>query len=1032
MNLSEPFIRRPVMTTLVMVALFVFGILSYQKLPVSDLPNVDYPTISVNVSYPGAKPETMGSNCATPLEREFMTIDGLDLISSINYTGYTDIVLQFSIDKSIDQASIDVQAAITRALPYLPPDLPYNPTYKKTNPAASPILYLSLTSSALNQAELYDYGNTYIGQRISMIDGVAEVQTIGAPYAARIQINPEELAGMGMSFDDVALAIKNGNVDLPTGTLFGQEIEHTIDARGQLMRGISYNALSIRTKDGNLVKIQDLGRGLDSLQNDKYSLNFVTKEGSFPTVLLAIRRQAGKNTVAILDSIDALLPKLQKEIPSSIQIVREFDKKESIVKSVNEVQFTLVLAFFLVAIIIYLSLGKLLNSLIPTIVLPLSVVATFSLMLLLGLNLDILSLLALTLSVGFLVDDAIVVLENNVRHVQRGETPFLGAINGSKEISQTIFSMTLCLASVFIPMIFMGGVIGRLFKEFALTIVCAVILSGFISLTLTPLLCSRLVPPYQQKKKGWMEKASATILTKLLSGYKKSLIIVMDYKKTTLAVGALCIIGSIFISVILPKDFLPDEDLSFLRGHSLTHDGTSPFLMERYQNQITEILQQDPAVRCFTSSSSTSSDNEGSMYISLKPYEERGPIQAVTDRMLKNLSTIPGVECFLSPLPLLNLQTGATSRALYEYSLSSIDQQELNLATQELVQKLKSVKGITQVSSDVRILQPQVTLEIDRDRASSLNISAWAIEKMLSLAYSDNKISTIRGAINQYDVIVETLPSYYDSPVDLSKLYVRSLTGQNVRLDEVVTIKEDVGPLTINHQNGLPSATISFDLDGISLSQAINKLDEIAAEILPPTVTGKVQGTADVFKKSFNSLPYLLILTLFVIYIILGILYESFIHPLTVMTTLPPAAFGGLATLYLTGSTLSIYSFVGIIMLLGIVMKNGIMMVDFAVDGKRLENKDTSTAIFDACMTRFRPIMMTTLSALMGAIPIAIGLGGSSSYSRRSIGYAVLGGLIFSQALTLYLTPVTYYYLDRFQERAKKWFKRSSEKTKAS
>lgn len=1027
MNFSAPFIRRPVMTTLVMIAVLVFGWISYQKLPVSDLPNVDYPTIEAYVTYPGAKPETMATSCATPLEREFMTIDGLNLISSSSSTGTTSIVLQFSLDKPLETASIDVEAAITRAIPYLPKDLPYNPTYKKTNPAASPILYLALTSDSISRGDLYDYGNTYIGQRLSMIEGVAEVETFGAPYAARIQVNPEQLSAMGISLGEVAAAIKEGNVDLPTGTLFGQKREFTIDALGQLMKGSYYNDLSIKTKEGNLVKIIDVGRGLNSLKDDKYSLNYRTKDGEHPCVMLAVRRQSGKNTVEIIDAINTILPQLEKEIPYSINLHDVFNKKKSIVQGVNEVELTLILAFFLVAVIIYLSLGKLRNAIIPTFALPLSVIGTFGVMYLMGFNVDILSLLALTLSVGFLVDDAIVVLENNVRHVQEGMSPLDASLKGSKQISQTILSMTLCLSSVFIPMIFMGGVVGRLFQEFAITIVSAVIISGVISLTLTPLLCSRWIPKYEAQKKGKMEVFSEKIFSILQNAYIKSLHFVMQYKKTTLLIGVFSLVGSLVLAVVLPKDFLPNEDVSFLEGNSLAHDGTSPFLMKKYQEEINDTLLSDPAVNFLVSATAVATDNEGVMYVSLKPYSERGPLQGVIDRLMNKLFMIPGVNSFLSTLPLLNLQTGATARALYEYSISGINQADVSKATEAMVAKIQALEGFAQVSSDLKILQPQVTLEIDRDRASNLNVSVADIEAMLSLAYSDNKISTIRGSINQYDVILETLPNYYNNPSDLSKLYVRSKTGKEIRLDELINTKEGVGPLTVNHQNGLPSATISFDLKGISLSEAISALDEVAIDVLPATVSAQVQGTADVFKSSFATLPFLFLITIFIIYIILGILYESFIHPITVMSTLPPATFGGLASLYLTGSTLSLYSFVGIIMLLGIVMKNGIMMVDFANDGKTLHNKSTNEAILDACKTRFRPILMTTVSALMGAVPIAIGIGGSAALSRRSLGYAVVGGLIFSQLLTLYLTPITYYYLDILQDKMHRFFSKKNQ-----
>ncbi len=1018
MNISEPFIRRPVMTSLVMISIMVFGILAFKALPVSDLPNVDFPTIQVQVSNPGSNPTTMANTCATPLEREFMTIDGISSITSNSVTGSTNIVIQFTLDKSMDTASVDVQAAINRAEPNLPNDLPYNPTYRKVNPSTTPILYYSITSPTMTLSELYDYGNTYLGQRISMIDGVSQVITYGAPFAARIQIDPSQAAAMNLGMGEIVNQIKQGNVDIPTGTLFGPKTEFTIDIDGQLVKGPQYQELVVKNKDGSLVKISQIGKAFNSLQKDKYSLRYLSKIKDQPTVVIAILRLPGANTVKVINSINQLIPNIMKELPPSLELHTVFDQSSTIMDSVHDVETTLIIAFFLVVFIIFLALGKVLNTVIPSLSLPMSIFGTFSIMLLLGYSVDILSLLALTLSIGFLVDDAIVVLENNVRHVQMGKKPFEASIEGSREIGMTIVSMTLCLVSVFIPMLFMGGVVGRLFREFAVTIVIAVIFSGLISLSLTALLSSRFIPEYSKEaKKGRFEKVADFINDNMRSFYGMCLNWVLNHKLIMLSVGVASIVGSLYLFISLPKDFLPDEDASFLRGYTHARDGTSPFYMTTYHKELSEIILNDDAVDYLVSAAAFNTDNEGLLFVKLKPYKERGPIQNVINRLMKETFEVPGVSTYLSTLPLINLQVGTEAKALYEYSLTSIDQDLLNKYNSKLVDRIKTISGITQVSSDLEIHQPQLEIKINRDRASDLNISAFDIESLFKFAYSDNKISTIHGSINQYDVIIETLPKYYRDPTVMSKLYVQSpKTGNLIPLTEIVEFNESPGPLSVNHLNGIPSATISYNLDGIPLGPAVEKINQAAKEVLPANITGSVLGTADVFKSSFANLTFLFIITFFVIYVILGILYESFIHPITVMSTLPPAIMGGLLSLFIFRENLSLYSFVGIIMLIGIVMKNGIMMVDFANDKIREEKKTARDAIYEAALIRIRPIMMTSFAAFMGALPIAIGTGSSASSGIRPLGIAVTGGLIFSQILTLLLTPVIYYYMERLQE----------------
>ncbi len=1024
MNLSEPFIRRPVMTLLVMASILFFGFMAYGMMPVSDLPNVDMPTIEVSVSYPGASPDVMANAVTTPLEQQFMTIEGIQSIFSTSNTGSSTIVLQFSLDRDIDDASTDVQAAISRAQPYLPSNLPNQPTYEKVNPASTPILYYVITSPNMTLSDLYDYGNTFIGQRISMVEGVAQVIAYGSPYAVRVQIDPEKLAAKNLGLDQVTESIRLTNVNLPTGTLYGKRDDFTVDVDGQIMRAPGYAELIIKNQDGDLVKVKDVGRALDSVENDKFFQSYVTHEGSENCIILAIQRLPGMNTVRIIQAIDELLIKLKPQLPSSLKIETIYDQSDSIIEGVNDVKMTLIVAFCLVVTVIFLSLGKALNTIIPTISLPMSVFGTFAVMYLLGFSIDILSLLALTLSIGFLVDDAIVVLENNVRHVQMGEAPMIASLNGSREISITVLSMTLCLTAAFIPLLFMGGVVGKLFREFSVTIMVAVLFSGFVSLTLVPMLSSRFIRPYEKEKKPKTEIIADRINEILRNIYKPCLYFAMNHRLIMLGIGVTSIALSLVLFKQVSKDFLPPDDIGFLQGYTLARDGTSPFLMDKYHQEINKIAIEDPNLDSIISVSSYTNPNEGILFLRLKPFKDRKPQDAVIQELGAKLRHIPGVNIYLSPLPLINLQVGTTAQALYQYSLTSIDRNALYEYAPKLVQQIKSNPAFSQVSSDLRIHQPQWELHILRDKASNYNVTANAIENYFQYAYSDNKISQIDAEINQYDVLIETLPSFYRDPSVLSKLYVTSTTGTQVPLSEVLEVKETVGPLTVNHINGLTSVGISFNPgEKVPLGTSLNVLDQLTKD-MPSQIYGQVIGTADVFKQSFQSLNFLLLISFFAIYVVLGILYESFIHPITVMSALPPTMLGGLLSLYVFNQTLSIYSFVGLILLIGIVLKNGIMMIDFAIVKVEKEGKSAYDAIIEACLIRFRPIMMTTISALMGAVPIAFGIGGAMAQTHISLGICIVGGLVISQLLTLLLTPVLYYYFETLQEHILKKFYR--------
>lgn len=1013
------------MTILVMLSILFFGITAYRALPVSDLPNVDMPTIEVSVSFPGASPQTMANSVTTPLEQQFMTVEGVQSIFSSSNNGSSTIILQFSLDRDIDDASTDVQAAISRALPNLPSNLPNAPTYNKVNPAATPILFFVIRSPNMTLSDLYDYGNTFIGERISMVEGVSQVTTYGSPYAVRVQIDPEKLAAKNLGLDQVTQSIQMTNVNLPLGTLYGEREDFTIDADGQIMKAGGYGELIIKNQKGDLVKLKDVGRALDSVQNDKFSQKYISHEGIQDCIILSIQRLPGMNTVQIAKNIKAQLQKLKPQLPSSMTIQAIYDQSETIIEGINDVKLTLYVAFALVIIVIYFALGKALNTIIPSLSLPLSIFGTFAIMYLLGYTIDILSLLALTLSIGFLVDDAIVVLENNVRHVQMGEAPLTASLNGSKEISTTVLSMTLCLVAAFIPLLFMSGVVGRLFREFSITIVVAVLFSGFVSLSLVPMLSSRFIKPYEEEKKTRIEKLADALNHRLKKLYEPCLYFAMNHRIVMLIVGLFCIFSTAILFQLVKKDFLPPDDIGFLEGYTLARDGTSPFLMEKYHQKASELAIQNPNIESILSISSYTNPNDGLLFFQLKPYKQRQSMNQVLTELSNQVGHIPGVNVYISPLPLINLQVGTTATALYQYSLTSIDTDALYEYGPKLVKKMQANPLFSQVSSDLRIHQPQWELHINREKASNYNVSASAIENYFQYAYSNNKISQINAAINQYDVLIETLPQFYRNPMVLSKLYVTSTTGSQVPLAEVLDVKETVGPLMVNHIDGLASVGISFNpAPDVPLGTALNALNELTTD-LPSQVYGQVIGTADIFKSSFDSLNFLMLLSIFVIYVVLGILYESFIHPITVMSALPPTLFGGLLTLYVLNQSLSIYSFVGLILLIGIVLKNGIIMIDFAINAQQKEGKSAYDAIIEACLTRFRPIIMTTICAGMGAVPIALGVGGAIAQTRVSLGLCILGGLLFSQLITLLLTPVLYYYFEILQEKLRNRINRS-------
>jgi len=1018
MNIAEPFIRRPVATTLIMAALLIFGTMAYRTLPVSDLPNVDFPTLVVTASLPGSSPETMASSVATPLERQFSTIAGLASMNSTNSLGTTQITLQFDLSRDLDAAAQDVQAAITQATPLLPPDMPSPPTFRKVNPADQPIMYIGLTSPTLPMWTLDEYGETLLAQRISMVSGVAQVQVFGAQkYAVRIKLDPRALASRGIGIDEVEQAVRGANVNLPTGVLQGSQQRFTVQATGQLTEAALYRPVIVAYRKGSPVRLEELGSVVDSVEDDKTASWFANAEKMQRSVVLAIQRQPGTNTVAVAGDVKRLLPQLELQLPPSVELQVLFDRSESILASFMDVRFTMILALLLVVLVIFVFLRNVSATVIPSLALPLSIVGTFAVMHPLGFSIDNLSMMALVLSIGFVVDDAIVMLENIVRHMEMGEPPLQAALEGSREIGFTILSMTLSLAAVFIPVLFMPGILGRLFHEFAVTICIAILISGFVSLTLTPMLCSRFLLPPSAERHGRFYDVTEHLNDALLRLYEHSLRWVLRHRPGTMAVSLVILVATVYLFIRVPKGFIPNEDQSAIFAITEAAQGVSFEAMSRHQQAVADIVRQDPSVNVLFSTvvgsnaSMGSTVNQGRMFLHLKDRSERGSLQEIMARLRPKVGVIPGLRVYMQEMPTIRIG-GQLTKSLYQFTLQSPNTQELYSNAQALEQRLHALPELADVTSDLQNQNPQVNLLIDRDKASTLGVTAEQIENALFSAYGDRWISTIYAPNNQYKVIMVLEEVYQRDPNALSLLYVRSSKGQLVPLSAVASLTENTGPLTVNHAGQLPAVTISFNLrPGASLGDAVDKIEAIARQTLPATITTSFQGTAQAFESSLSGLWLLLLAAILVIYIVLGILYESFIHPITILSGLPSAGFGALVTLLLFHSELNIYAFVGVIMLIGIVKKNAIMQIDFALGAQRTEGKAAIEAIYDGCVIRFRPIMMTTMAALLGALPIAIGFGAGAD-ARRPLGLAVVGGLLFSQLVTLYLTPVYYTYLE--------------------
>ncbi len=1018
MNLSRIFIERPVMTALACFAILLFGTIAFRALPVAALPSVDYPTIAVSAAVPGANPETMASSVATPLEREFSTIAGIQSMNSQNSLGTTSITVQFALDRKIDAAAQDIQAAIARAQGRLPTSMPRPPSYQKVNPAEQPVLYLALQSDTLPLYTVNEYADTLLAQRISMVGGVSRVEVYGAQkYGVRVQVDPDKLASLGIGIDEVQRAVASSNTNLPTGQLDGEHQSFTIESSGTLSNAAAYRPLIVAWRNGSPVRLEQLANVVDSVDNTK----LVAWYNQRRAVILAIQKQPGTNTVEVVDNIRALLPQFRQVVPPTAKLSIVYDASESIRGSIHDVEFTLCLTVAIVVLVIFLFLRNVSATIIPGTAVPFSIIGTFAVMYLLGYSLNNLSLMALTLSVGFVVDDAIVMLENIVRHMEMGESRMDAALAASREIGFTILSMTFSLVAVFIPVLFLGGIVGRLLHEFSVTIVVAILISGFVSLSLTPMLGSRFLKAEHESGGGRRHGAAYRALEGgfglITRWYEQTLRVALRFHPVTFAVALAMLVGTVYLFKTMPTGFIPSQDSGFLFAITMGPQDISFESMAAHTKAVGDIIQAHPEVgQVGVFVPAGQAFNQGAIFANMKPRKERADsVDQIIEQLRPKTAAVPGIFTFLQNPPPITIsgQYGASS---YQLTLQSTNLDEIYTWAPRLEARMRQLPGFVDVQSDQQISSPQIMVDIDRDRAEALGITPEQVQDSLFSGFSQREVSVIYAPANQYSVILELLPKYQRSPDALSKVYLRSGSGALVPLDTVVRTHRQTGPLQINHFGQLPAVTIGFNLrPGYSLGQSADAVDAVVRDMrMPATINTSFQGTVKEFQSSFANLTVLLVVAILVIYIVLGILYESFIHPITILSGLPSAVFGALLTLVLFHKELDLFAFVGIIMLFGVVKKNAIMMIDFAIDARH-QGATARDAIWRGCLLRFRPIMMTTVAALFGTLPIALGYGEGAD-ARQPLGLAVVGGLLVSQFLTLYITPVIYLYLERVQE----------------
>jgi len=1015
--MTDLFIKRPVTTTLLMVGLIFFGITAYYSLPVSEMPNIDFPTITVSAGLPGADPETMASSVAGPLERQFSSISGLSSMSSVNSLGQTQIVLQFALSRNIDAAGTDVQTSIAAASGYLPTGLPSPPTFLKVNPADVPVLYIRLYSQSMPLYQVTDYAKTYMAQRISMVSGVSQVAIFGdQTYAPRIQLDPDKLAAVNLGIDEVANSLTAENVMLPTGTLDGPDKLFTIKADGQLMRAVDFNNQVVAFRDGKSIYVHDIGRVIDSTLNNKYASFFNQNQN----ITLAIRRQPGTNTIEVVEAIKKLLPSIKATLPPAIEMQIAYDRSVSIRESISDVKMTLGLAVALVVLVVYAFLGNLRATIIASLALPAALIGTLAAMKVLGFSLDNLSLMALTLAVGFVVDDAIVMLENIVRHMEMGKKPLQASLEGARQIGFTIISMTLSLCAVFLPIMFMAGILGRILNELAVTITAAILVSGFVTLTLTPMLCSRFLKGHQGGE------VSGKLFGKLERAYEQSLHYALRHRPATMLMALLTLAATFWLFKTIPTGFVPSTDTGFIYGFTVAEQSASFDTMKRRMLEVNRIVKTDPDVQDVVAivgvGGPNAATNNAGFFTFAKPASERkSTADQIMARIRAKVSNLPELRAFMFNPPAIQIG-GRLTRAMYQFTLLSPETTSLYQSAQKLEADMRKLPQLRDVNTDMQLDGPRINVKIDRAKAATLGITATAIETALQSAYAARQTTNIYDATDTYKVVVEVEPRFQTDPKLLDKLFVRMDAEKNedklknvlVPVSSVATLTTGLAPITVNHSGQLTSVTISFNTsEGYSLREAVEAVYKLAATDLPDNVSSKFEGQATAFEESMNSVPFLLFLAVMVIYIILGILYESFIHPLTILSGLPSAAVGGLIALIVFGKQLDIYGFVGIIMLIGIVKKNAIMVIDFAIEAEK-SGKTPAEAVFDGCVTRFRPIMMTTVAAIAGIMPIAVAYGAGGE-ARQPMGLVVAGGLVISQVVTLYLTPVFYTYMDQLQ-----------------